>query len=104
MSSLIEDDNVNVMTGRPVREPTMIESVTLIKDPGSGCILKIWRKVKAIPEDNDWEAVLAINKLPGGIRINDMINVLGSVENVTRIELLTPGEGDSIHGVNVRYG
>jgi hypothetical protein len=103
MSSLIKDENINVLTGRPVREPKMIEAVTLIQDPGSKCILKVWRKVKEIPEDNDLEALLAINKLPGGLKLNDMINVLGSVENVTRIELLTPSDTPAIHGVNVRY-
>lgn len=99
MSSLIEDDKINVMTGRPVRKPKVIEAVTEMVDPSTNCRLRVWRRVDEVPTDNDLEALLCINKLPGGISIQGVLDILGSVERVTRIEMLAP-DGQ---GVNAYY-
>lgn len=98
MSSLIEDDNINVMTGRPVRKPKLIEAYTEMLDPSSQCTLRVWRKVDEVPTDNDFDVLLCLNKLPGGISLASMFDVLGSLPGVTKIHMTdASGQGVMVH-------
>lgn len=84
----VKDQVTKIIGDRKIRAPIFMESMTQAEDPVTGARIRVWRAETETPEYNDTELQLLINKIPGRSSMQDVINILSTVERVTAVELV----------------
>ena len=88
------NEKANIEAGKPSvpnlavgPAPLRYESVTEARDQHSGARIRVWRKSAELPEYNDVEIQLVINKIPGRATMKQVYGYLSAIEGVTKVEL-----------------
>jgi hypothetical protein len=79
-----------LVTGHAIRTPIRYQSITEAKDPGSGARVKVWREELELPVYNDVDLQMIIRQIPGSASMQDVINIIGSLPRVVKVELVDP--------------
>lgn len=83
----IEEERTSLLTGKPIRKPLFYESMTTISCPHTGARIRVWRSEATLPEYADEEILLLFKFLPEGAMMEDVINMISTLERVTAVEL-----------------
>lgn len=82
--------------GRRVRPAVFWESITEAKDPQSGARIRVWRTESEIPETQDIEILLLVSKIPQGASMEDIFNIISTLDRVSAIELVDPHHNGAV--------
>ena len=82
-----EEERTSLITGKPIRKPLFYESMTEVKCPHTGARIRVWRSEPILPEYQDEEVLLLFKFLPDGANMEDIINLVSTLERVTAVEL-----------------
>lgn len=88
----------SLLEGYETKEPFYFESLTVAT--AHGCQLRIRRKETELPEYEDAELKILLNKIPAGAMMSDIIKILSTVKRLVSIEFLGPDGG----GTTVYFG
>lgn len=78
----------DAMAGRERREPKFYETMTKVTEPQTGAQIRIWRTSKEMPEYVDVELQITLSKIPASASMQEVLDIVGSIEGVTAVELL----------------
>lgn len=76
-----------LMEGKTPKAPLFYETMTQAMDPGSGARIRIWRNVKELTEYADTEVQLVLSKIPASATMQQVADIICTIDNVTAFEL-----------------
>lgn len=81
---------------KEVKEPAYFEGLTTAREPQSGAKIRVWRRYDELPVYTDMEVITAINSIPFGTEMHEVVKILSQLERVIRIEMLDKDEMGAI--------